>query len=735
MFDPSQSYAYTLSAGGFSALDASTFSMQPLPQDGILTQQLLERGFSELGTTGDGTGVAFLSLTLTEHGLADINLISSFCHLQKLDLSSNRLTELSALSPLSHLTHLNVSDNKLRSVLDFTPPKNLLEVNYSHNEIEEIADLSPHHSLQTLILDGNHITEISGLGSLHRLSHLSLSGNRIETISNLDSLSLKYLKLSCNNIKEIENLETLVDLTVIDLSGNQISRLGGLEGHTCLMELYLQENVVVEREELQHLKELKSLRTLSLAHNPIDTLPGYRLYAVFHLPWLTNLDQHPVRIEEKVSAVNRFCPPPEVVAAQDHRNNTTLAVQNKPATLRFSTLTRLDEPYPMLVLCGPPGSGGGYFVRLLVEEFPSFFGLGVSHTTQPQEPRQSHGRDYYFIDDGTFDRALKSGEFIQTHMAGGYRYGLTMAAVEQVAQQGLACVTHMPIEGVLTMKNTHFEPRYILTLPLTAQVHEQRLRSSDRQYSEAEVRQAVADVAVYQRLHQERPGFFDTAINTDSIREGYQQLRALVMAYGDISPESPLSMSQVSDTTVTSSQQTTPTLQLATPTPLQNTETATPHDAEVVGDSEGPPSQLQPTTGPYPTPDVTSKMKGMARVWSRPPSSVAGSRPVSGSDVSRRQEVRTPLSEYGDRHQKQVQAAVDGKAPYDHSVSITRRPCTGTSKSGGDDLQGTSTALEEEEEEEYSSSDESEGLTDTQSSLSKLSSARGFSPQPDHHSV
>ena len=52
--------------------------------------------------------------------------------------------------------------------------------------------------------------------------------------------------------------------------------------------------------------------------------------------------------------------------------------------------------------------------------------------------------------------------------------------------------------------------------------------------------------------------------------------------------------------------------------------------------------------------------------------------------------------------------------------------------------QGTSTALEEEEGEEeeegYSSSEESEGLTETQSSLSKLSSARGFSPQPDHHS-
>lgn len=38
------------------------------------------------------------------------------------------------------------------------------------------------------------------------------------------------------------------------------------------------------------------------------------------------------------------------------------------------------------------------------------------------------------------------GEFLQTFRARGFSYGLTMAAIEQVAQQGLACITHMSIE-------------------------------------------------------------------------------------------------------------------------------------------------------------------------------------------------------------------------------------------------------------------------------------------------
>ena len=45
--------------------------------------------------------------------------------------------------------------------------------------------------------------------------------------------------------------------------------------------------------------------------------------------------------------------------------------------------------------------------------------------------------------------SMLQGEFIQTFQSDSYSYGLTMAAIEQVAQQGLACVTHMNIEVIL----------------------------------------------------------------------------------------------------------------------------------------------------------------------------------------------------------------------------------------------------------------------------------------------
>ena len=39
------------------------------------------------------------------------------------------------------------------------------------------------------------------------------------------------------------------------------------------------------------------------------------------------------------------------------------------------------------------------------------------------------------------------GEFVESCKIGEAQYGLTMSAIEQVAQQGLACVTHMQLQA------------------------------------------------------------------------------------------------------------------------------------------------------------------------------------------------------------------------------------------------------------------------------------------------
>ncbi|KAL5516355.1 hypothetical protein EMCRGX_G001652 [Ephydatia muelleri] len=69
------------------------------------------------------------------------------------------------------------------------------------------------------------------------------------------------------------------------------------------------------------------------------------------------------------------------------------------------------------------------------------------------------------------------------------------------------------MQGVLSLKKSHFEPRYILTAPLNPQIHEQRLKSKT-EYTSEQIAAILREVHLYKTFHQERPGFFDSSLNT-----------------------------------------------------------------------------------------------------------------------------------------------------------------------------------------------------------------------------
>lgn len=118
-----------------------------------------------------------------------------------------------------------------------------------------------------------------------------------------------------------------------------------------------------------------------------------------------------------------------------------------------------------------------------------------------------------------------------------------------------------------------------------------------------------------------------TVKHSDSLRDGYTHLRGLVMAYGDISPQSPLSM-------MSSSQPTTQQSSTSESTSEGTTPQLNEGDQSLIDQSDPfPDVPLQP-----------ERVHSAPRSWSRSQSrSASSSRPVSGMDRSRNQ---TPVSEY-----------------------------------------------------------------------------------------
>uniref|UniRef100_A0A7N8YAB7 Leucine-rich repeats and guanylate kinase domain containing n=1 Tax=Mastacembelus armatus TaxID=205130 RepID=A0A7N8YAB7_9TELE len=480
-----------------------------------------------------GTGLQLYYSLFQSRNLSDISILCNYVNLQKLELQHNKIKDLSCVSHMPYLVILDASHNEIFNFFGFQPPKNLKEVNLCHNHMTKMKDLSAYSSLSKLDLDYNRFSEISGLEQCCRLTHLSLAHNKISRISGLGSLPLTYLCLKGNQLERIEGLENLKNLQVLDLSMNSITSLSGLQNLCLLGSINLEKNLFDKHKRNYRCSKYSYTITVFVTcstSSDWQEQQDYRLSVVFLLQHLTVLDQEKVTAEEKVSSVNKYDPPLEVVAARDHM--TQLVYQlNQPQVLYDSTLPGADSPYPMLVLTGPQGGGKRELGHRLCQEFSEYFTYGICHTTRGPYYGEENGVDYHFVSDEDFQNMIYMGKFIQTMHYGGHRFGLTRDAIEDVAREGLACCLHMELEGVFSLKKSYFEPRYILFIPTQLEKYTDRLKNRGL-YTPAQINMAVSRVELYADTNSKRLGFFDNVIPcADDLEEAYQTLRQVVKEY------------------------------------------------------------------------------------------------------------------------------------------------------------------------------------------------------------
>lgn len=286
-----------------------------------LEKEDVARGLHTLGRCAD-LRHAYLGCAIADLRLEDVEVLSSFEHLQKLDCSKNELVSLAPLEHLPYLTRLDASDNRL-TTFDVEFPRNepgedswslgkkhagsnLVDVDVSRNQLEEIGDQSTHRRLERFVLDGNRITEISGLDAMRRLRVLSLRGNLIDDISGLLTLhTLEDLDLAGNRLTElVGGLEGLVNLRRLGVADNAITTLDGLEPLQALDELDCSGNNIDRIREVEYLERLPLFSSLLMQGNPCAELPFYRRRVVFRLQQLQKLDHEKVSSDDKIKAVN-----------------------------------------------------------------------------------------------------------------------------------------------------------------------------------------------------------------------------------------------------------------------------------------------------------------------------------------------------------------------------------------------------------------------------------------------
>jgi len=182
----------------------------------------------------------------------------------------------------------------------------------------------------------------------------------------------------------------------------------------------------------------------------------------------------------------------------------------------LASSTAEQRPRPVFVLTGTSGEGKSTLAKLLVDRVDGLE-LAVSATTRPRRPGEEHGRDYWFLGDGEFDRKLEEGDFVEwveLPWGEGYRSGTLWSELDRIVAEGRSPVLEIETGGALAVRDRIPAAVTIFVTAPSREERERRLRLRATE-SEGEIDERL-DIAEQQLALA--PEFDHTVVNDDRER-------------------------------------------------------------------------------------------------------------------------------------------------------------------------------------------------------------------------
>jgi guanylate kinase len=174
------------------------------------------------------------------------------------------------------------------------------------------------------------------------------------------------------------------------------------------------------------------------------------------------------------------------------------------------------------VIAAPSGAGKTSLVRKLLERDPKLR-FSISYTTRPKRTSETHGRDYFFVDEPAFRELVARNAFLEYAQVFDNWYGTSREHVEELLDAGHSVLLEIDWQGARQVRERAPDAASIFILPPNVRELERRLRGRATD-SEATIQRRLRDSLADMTHWRE----FDHVIVNDDFEAALGRLAAVI---------------------------------------------------------------------------------------------------------------------------------------------------------------------------------------------------------------
>lgn len=153
---------------------------------------------------------------------------------------------------------------------------------------------------------------------------------------------------------------------------------------------------------------------------------------------------------------------------------------SSPVSASGRSRSSTDRRGILFIISAPSGTGKTTLCKQLTANLPGLW-HSVSYTTRKPRPGEEHGREYYFIEEQTFQEMIARNEFVEWARVYGHLYGTPWKSLTEKIDQGVDVLLEIDVQGAMQVKKRFEDSVSIFILPPSMTVLRSRLqtRASD----------------------------------------------------------------------------------------------------------------------------------------------------------------------------------------------------------------------------------------------------------------